>query len=454
MNHSDFAFLLSDNILLYASIFFVVISLYFLVFKKQFYSYLDPLFFTVITTSFSTTVVLFLFCLKAIDITLLSSFIFSEMAFIFGFLAFGRIPLYFPIENSSVIDRRQFNSRPLIFFYFFILCVTIISVSITYYYFGIPLFSSSRLATYSEGGGSGIFGRIIQVGTLAISYCWVVFTFYEDRKTLSLRFMNYIGIFFLIGTSVLSGSKASFLGLFFIFSCTSFCLRKFFYEISEEFNFKLKKIFLKTIPLLIAIGVSVLIVQTSLEELNILRAINDLAFRFVSTGDVFFMAYPAGVIDDISSKIHDSNILTVTFTDFFAMTRIVPWDDSPVPIGFLLTDYYYGPEPFGPNARHNVLGYLYCGLLGGVIYSFMLGLFVGFVRNYSYKIISGYLSGLVYVLFFSSALAIWGDPIYGFQLFNNIVFIIFPLLVLSILVHYVSNKNKSPDFRLFNRFDI
>ena len=42
--------------------------------------------------------------------------------------------------------------------YLFFLCIMVVSHMITYLKFGIPLFMTSRLETYSGGGGWGMCG--------------------------------------------------------------------------------------------------------------------------------------------------------------------------------------------------------------------------------------------------------------------------------------------------------
>ena len=70
------------------------------------------------------------------------------------------------------------------------------------------------------------------------------------------------------------------------------------------------------------------------------------------------------------------------FGSLLAMFRLVPPASLPENLGFQLYRAVYGFDAFvGPNPRHNVFGVVYFGTFGAIVYSLMLGMIVGFIRN-------------------------------------------------------------------------
>ena len=106
--------------------------------------------------------------------------------------------------------------------------------------------------------------------------------------------------------------------------------------------------------------------------------IQTLYVRFASSGDTYFMAYPEHVVDMISSK---GGFLAV-FGNLLAPFRIVHYEDMPESLGFQIHRIIFGYDDFtGPNARHNVFGLVYFGQIGSMLFSLLLGMSVGFIRN-------------------------------------------------------------------------
>lgn len=89
--------------------------------------------------------------------------------------------------------------------YLFFLCIMVVSHMITYLKFGIPLFMTSRLETYSGGGGWGI---LYYIQNFSIFYCAVYSMYLLKRK--KLKFYSLLGLFLITIFSFLSGGKISY----------------------------------------------------------------------------------------------------------------------------------------------------------------------------------------------------------------------------------------------------
>lgn len=116
---------------------------------------------------------------------------------------------------------------------------------------------------------------------------------------------------------------------------------------------------------------------------SLLDASSDFLKRIVGFGDVYWAAYP----EDNLSKIEPASPFYAVFGDILASYRIVGWSDIPKSIGLQLfnMNYPYWDVTFGSNARHNVFGLVYFGYIGSILFSFILGLFLGAFRMYGFK---------------------------------------------------------------------
>lgn len=62
--------------------------------------------------------------------------------------------------------------------------------------------------------------------------------------------------------------------------------------------------------------------------------------------------------------------------------KIIPWSDAVLNIGYQAELLYHPDSALGgPNSRHNIVGYLYFGLYGSMIFSCIIGYFIGMLRN-------------------------------------------------------------------------
>ncbi|PKL40238.1 MAG: hypothetical protein CVV41_20055 [Candidatus Riflebacteria bacterium HGW-Riflebacteria-1] len=281
--------------------------------------------------------------------------------------------------------------------------------------------------------------------TNVLIYFYIIFSFYlKEFQGPFLHFLNRATLVVLFVSFIFSGSKSALLSVVFVFYSVQFYFSSIFPEKVAQADRKFKGL----LPLVLILGVI-----GAFFTLGIQRKVTDgfeiaglLAERMVATGDVFFMAYPHGVIEKVKQK---TDIFTATFVDFLAMTRMISSSEAPEPIGFALTAYHYGPMPFGPNPRHNILGYLYLGDYA-FAYSFVLGCIIGLFRNNRLVCFKrGYLFRLIHFLFFVQVRTIWSDPPLAVAHINGILFFLLPPLLFSLILSHITLKyNRQPKFFL------
>ncbi|NGZ15545.1 hypothetical protein HGG78_17650 [Vibrio aestuarianus] len=150
---------------------------------------------------------------------------------------------------------------------------------------------------------------------------------------------------------------------------------------SQKIEKKTNKLLFFILMLVFPTAVLTVFVQAGID--NYLRIFTAIAMRFVHTGQIFYMTYP----DDILLSFADANGIVALFRDILGALRIVSWSELPVNHGLLAFQHHY-PELgvlTGPNDRHNTFGLFYFGYWGAVMFSFLMGVFTSFIRNYLYK---------------------------------------------------------------------
>jgi hypothetical protein len=175
--------------------------------------------------------------------------------------------------------------------------------------------------------------------------------------------------------------------------------------------------------------VSVIItIQTNLNvenENDRLNPLISLIIRFIHSGDVYWYAYP----NNVYLSIKNDHWFASLFTDTLGFLRLVEWKDLPEAIGITFKNIHHPSDiPQGPNARHNVFGLIYYGFYGSILFSYILGLVLGFVRNMLPYLLNGNtLGGFIFTYLMIKISSIDSDPMLALTYITNLVFI-FPIL--------------------------
>lgn len=425
MNTADFFELLINNNLLYFTCFFGVCFFYYFLFRKVCFSMLDPIFISLVGSAFGASVVVFLFATSKISSFYFVNYLGTQFAFLAGFVFFNKFsPIVF------VASKIGFEN---VFFLqcFFVVSFVIFFLSniIVYATLGIPLFLKSRLDLTVDAGGYGIFTRFSEVSGAVAFYLFLHFSIVE--KNVSGLFKSSL-FFYLLGHLVvtfLSGSKSSV----WFFAMNYFC-----FLILNKSNPKIKDLMLKLRQyqlkiVLIGLIFAFCIILVTFDG-DPSTAFLFLAQRIVGYGDVYWHAYPNAYIENLP---HDHFFIAV-FSSFLGFFRIVDSSSFPEPLGYSLTKMFYTVDMIvGPNPRHNIFGYIYFGPYFSILYSFVLGTFLGYIRKlffnaYSLRILSKILLLLVYCIFINIETDI---NFIVFQL-NNLLVVIPFLLGISLFVYY------------------
>ncbi|NDP22399.1 MAG: oligosaccharide repeat unit polymerase [Paludibacter sp.] len=424
MNSFDYFELVFENWFLYLASVVIVFFVYFIVFKKYYISVLDPFTFTCFFSAMAITVPVFLFFVNEITVRLFISFVLTQLFFFLGFRIFS------PIEINKIEPRKKLDidGQEIRFIKWFFIIIGFTNVSLqlfSYKLVGIPLLAESRLGIYGESGGiNNLLKRILEV----TSQCYIfltIFFIYLEHKNLLFKVYTTISIVIIVVFSVLSGSKGAFMtfGLaFFIYALYAVKWGDF------SIFFTIKKFIIKfgVVALLLALVVIALSEESGNPFIFLL-------FRIGQSGDVYYMAYPNEIVD----KIPSLNWFIGLFASPLSLFGLIPRAMIPDPMGYFIMQYHYPNIEFrGPNARMNILSYVYFGIIYSPIYCFIIGGLLSFFRNRLFYLLPSNIFGcIVYFLFLNAALKLEPDFHSSLADFINIL-IILPVFVF--LSYYLS----------------
>lgn len=427
MDNYEFYVILEENAYFFIGLLIISLLIHYLIFKSIISTFLDPYFLGVVSSVFSFAVVFILALTNNISLYLLGSYLLTQISFWIGIHSFRSLKDYNELLNDNKkTDRdKQFSFGKNFSFYFFSTVFIISQLSI-YFLKGIPLFMTSRLETFADGGGEGVLGRITDVSSIFILYYF--FDCIQPSKLNIKDIPKWIVISFLFLSFILSGSKSSFLITFSVF--WSYMVYSSINKVDYYYYLNIFKANYKKAIFISLIIVSGIIFTQQKNEDDIESTLNPvfaLGLRFIHSGDVYWYAYP----NNIYNSINGTPGFKALFTDALGLLRIYKYEDLPEAIGITLKNIHHPSDVVsGPNARHNVFGLIYYGFFGSIIFSFVLGAALSFSRNVLPRLLRySPLSGFVFTYLAVKLPFLETDPMLALTYVNNILFV-FPLLYL------------------------
>ena len=433
MDWVDFGYLLNDKLGAYLICLGVSIIIYFLIFRKLYLSFLDPLIFSLFISVFGFSLVIFLSVTDKIDNIYLFNYLLTQIAYWIGFFTFKQL------NNKTIFTsytEKIFKDQNTLIKFFFLI--------VTFFYFifqvasftlvGIPLFMSSHVDTYSNSGGLGFLGRFLDV-LKPMEIFILCYLFIFSKENFLFRGFSWTVMGLVVISLLLSGSKSQFLlmgqilFIFFILNATKLIQR---YKLLK----KIEKI-TAVAGLFIVLGIFAVQIGER-QDTSVFKA---FLFRLVASGDVYHFAYVKHTIEHIDG----GNAMLALFGNILGTLRLVPRENIPNPLGLTLYNYYYVSDTIaGPNARINVFGYVYFGFIGSIIFSYLIGLFAGFVRNkLFFKLRSSFFGQLFFTLLYLQTMNMETDPSAAVANIENILLILPVILFLMFFGYFIfAPRNK------------
>jgi hypothetical protein len=208
-----------------------------------------------------------------------------------------------------------------------------------------------------------------------------------------------------LAIQVLSGAKIAVLQLFFIAG-----LESYFNGTARQY-FSLRSRFFRISGLVALMGALLVIaIQGSGDSQGDpqLSAVGRLVLRLVASGDAFIYAYP----DGYANQLDGSNALGAVLKDYLTTFRIVSPGSLPVHLGVQIADHFTGQgDKFQTNAKHNLFGYVYFGFWGSILYSYLVGSSIGWVRyGLCRRLPQSWLGGAVFILMSLGTIYMISEP--------------------------------------------
>ena len=388
-----------------------VCLLYAIILRKRVYSIFDPLFLAFLASAIGIADVVFLYELKLIRSYYFISFIATQAAFLIGFFMFR--PLRIP-DVAEIKCHTQIDSLKILFILSSFLYIS--AQIYSYWQKGLPLLAESRLSIFYDQGFIGsMLNKIITPSRIIAAALSIHFLITAKRH---FKYFSYLILFICILFSLPAGAKSNFLDLIFIlFTYTLFANKYLPHNKLVIVNKLIVYVFIFSV---IFAFIIILFYH------HVSNPLYYLVLRLVQCGDTYFYAYP----NDVINQVTKSNIIVALFPGFAKFFGAITPNNTPslgIELFRLVND---STALDGPNARHNVFGLAYLGPYWSVLYSFILGTILGFVRSGLFRLLPATaLSSVIYVVLFITLYSLETDAnmavgnLVGVLFFGIIMFI-------------------------------
>jgi oligosaccharide repeat unit polymerase len=415
-----------EELVLRFGLYYIFFSfLLFFLFKKYLLSVFDPFLFIVLMMASSLSL--------STDSNFFFYVFFSILAFTIGFRLI-KLPVRCDVKIDKLVDLRLLEIFTILFF--------ILYVSLSIYFLrlsGVPLFSDNpteaKISRFVEG--TGWIRRIFFLSNfLLICICLLIIV--SKKKVLFLiMFVTY----FLL--SIMQGSKSGALGIvavfWYLYKQDNLWSDSVIY-IKRLIKSKMKYFLMTTAILFL----SIVIKEAEIEEEGG-NPIFAIGFRLMEFGDVMIY-YKTQIVRDSFANFNFVDYFLYEFNSIFGMLRLTDYYE---PMGYQMVKAFWSTSSLfddvvlGPNTVFFVRGHIFFGYIGGIIYSFLIGILTAYFRK---KIIEIRITSI-----FRYALAVYGFFLIPAFLkeFNqaigtmfDFVFYLGPILFLSLIIKESFNKNK------------
>jgi hypothetical protein len=433
MDWISFGLLLSENLGLFLLLLAGSVLLYIVLFRRFFISVLDPAMIALLFSVFGFAVVWFLFFTGTIDPFFLYSYLATQIAFWLGLFTFRSLRKEEMIRNFQRTGIEYQEVFETVFFVSTAVIYILLQLT-SYKVIGVPLLLGNHINLYYGGGGWGILGRILDV-VKPCSVFMLIYFLLKSRTSLFLGFFKYSFTAIVLLFFALSGSKGEFLSIGYVLFCflilNAWAQPSWFKRIN------------RIGVVLIAVGAGFAFLTIVLSPGSIgegQSATGVFLYRLVASGDIYYFAYPNGNI----TRLDHTNSFLALFGDIFSTLRLVPREKQPVILGVQLFRLFSNLDiTAGPNARHNVFGYLYYGFYGSIIFSYLLGFTLSLVRNkLFFQLRKSLLGQLSFVMLYLNLSGIETDPPMAVSNLENVMLIFPVLLLISLSIYTVLLKDQ------------
>lgn len=387
-------------------------------------SLVDPFTIPLYFSASAWSTVVFLYMHDLCSARLFFTFVLTGIAFVAGYRQIAPVvprearPVE-PLRQQAPRDQRAFNQMGIT-----VTSVLLATMVVNIALFGLGIQYENRLEIYTESAGLGVLKRISD----ALLPVTVFFLAYRLTQPSRLGRVLAFLVFVVIGAyTVLDGSKS---GLIAIFLIVAAALRWLHSNIDSRVYVVSNRA--AGITLALALALAALVVTFQLDAFDdyekFLSGVGVLFYRVVLAADIYVLGFPGDSIDRITQA---SMPVVILFSDLLSTMRLASLDV--VPIGTELYNYVtpvFELNAGGPNAHLGIYSYYLFGEVLGVIFCWLLGLAIGWVRKlYSYRSTSLVHGACATALMVNTAYVLV-DPGYMMHRLTNMLIFLLPLYFL------------------------
>ena len=415
MNFLEYGVLVENNSELYILLLLINFFIAAFILKRQIFSILDPILLNVFLISIYSTTTLFMYILGYTSNYYLLNYILCYFLLMIGLNINGK--------NNIRKDIKQVYFTEDKLFYYISLVIFLVSKFYIIIKNGIPLFAENadRALFYSNVGIEKVLSDIFML---------VVLFFIIEKLNISGK--NYIKnkfniillivIFFIFITD---GSKSNFYSLIISF----FIYRYYFTKKNVSFPIVL-------IPIIIGVFLLIIYIKSNyvLED-----AINATLIAIINRGDTYVYVYSSDYIDisrffngDIFIFIRDLVYIPLSSFKLIVPTEGMEFFSQRIE-RYIYSDY----GTLGPNAIYNLMALVYLGFWGSIVYSFITGFLISWIRNKFTKIINLKNCFVRYIVFILQLNIVSMISAPTLAIGNSVHYIIIPAFIYCIIYIYI-----------------
>lgn len=352
---------MEETVLQFGLYYLVFTAILFYLFRKYIISIFDPFVFTILMISSSLSI--------ALESTFFIYILIAISSFIFGFKLIG-IPKRNNISKESIVDVKLLEIFTILFFIlYFIITVYMLKDS------GIPLLSDnpteSKTSMFTEGTG---WIRRVTFLSPFLTICICLSLIVSKSK----RFFTIIFIVYVF-TTILGGSKSGLIGivavLWYLYQQDNLWSESVLY-VKKLIKSKVKYFVIITLILFVYIVLK----ESDIEGVD---PIYSIGFRLMEFGDVM-LYYGTKEVRSFFSHLNFIDFILYEFNGIFGMLRLTSYYE---PLGYQMVKAYWNTDSLfndvvlGPNTVFFVRGHIFFGNIGGIFYSFVMGIFAAYFRK-------------------------------------------------------------------------
>lgn len=406
--------------------------------KNNTYFYFDPAWVTILGLAIGVTLVQYLYLIEGKGefrhaLYIAAAFIFFLIGIkITAYIIKIKKPIHLNICADMVRKSDEVKRLRVILGFMQILLLSMLLIRASTQ--GLAIFAPDPEIAKVETntGGFGLITRI--VGPAIVISLAISFLLYTSKLISSLK------LFFILIPSLLlllsSGSKGALFSIIVAYaSALAYQKRVFWNFIIPKSGSRIAML----VIFLLGYSLLVLLLRGSDESSPLLFAITTLAVRFLAFGDAVYYFFFSELYLKISSQ-PISYIWDYMVVPTLAVIRLIDYETT---LGLKISGEMFGMEKGGPNPTMFVEGYVYFGIIFGLIYVFFIGVIFQYLRFSAFNAFEKFTAWnyLRFIILFNIASTVPVDMILVTSDIVNSLFVLgMSWLVLQIYIYLSMNR--------------